>query len=286
MFLNLWVEWVKNLPPKPETTLTLIIAAARWALSLTLFSSILITLNYIIRRNFFPLASIICVIVLSLGFCYGIFAALNYWKPALPAQTAGVKLGDKGLILSNSLNRNVTSVILLEGTLNPLGPHVTAIPGQPLIFYDSVNTNSALGNIDRTFPPVPFSDDTPWFLKSLGIDIKLNADIFQQKFNEGILQYLIYIGSFIFILSALGYLFKFSVWPLANLFLATLAFRGILALGTFFNSSETQELITSFLNNRIPVTLALPLSFFGFGALVYIYLLLSFAARRKVTDDD
>jgi len=194
-------------------------------------------------------------------------------------------MGEKGLILSNSLNRNVTAIVLLEGTANPYGPRVTAIPGQPLTFYESTHPVGA-AETDFELPPIPFGDDTPWFLKSLDIDIRMNAEIFQQKYHEGLFSWLIYAGSFIFILCSLGFIIKFSAWPLANLFLAAIAFRGILALGTFLNTSEIQEVISSFLNNIMLTGYALPASFVGFGVLVYIYSILSFAAKRRKTNGD
>ena len=285
-YLSLKVDWEKTLPPKPETALTLIIASAHWALVLTLFSSILLTLNYVARREFFPLTSIITVMVLAIVFSLGIFHALNQMHslpPSRPAeQTTGAKSGEKGLILSNSVNRNVTAVILLDGTANPYGPRVTVIPGQPLAFYES--PPGSMTNFE--LPPIPFGGDTPWFLKSLYIDIRLNSEMLRQKHAESFVSYLIYAGSLIFLLCALGYVIKFSAWPLANLFLAALAFRGVLILGTFLNTPEIQEIIVSFLNNKTLISLALPLSFIGFSILIFIYSLLTFAAKRRKTDGD
>ena len=277
-FLSLRVEWAKSLPVKPETSLTLILAAAHWALSLTLFSSILISLNYTIRRSFPPLMAIVCVITLSFLICFGISAALEQWKAVPPTHQTGIPLGGRGLILSNTLNRNETAVILLNGTVEPRGPRVTAIPGQPLIHQRSTSANFDL-------PPVPFGDDTPWFLKSLSIDIRLNAEVFQQKLREGFFSYFLYVGSLIFLLCSLGYTIKFSVWPLANLFLCTIAFRGILGFNTFFNTPEMREIISSFLDNKLPTGLALPLLFIGFGILVNLYSLLIYASKRRYDDD-
>jgi hypothetical protein len=166
----------------------------------------------------------------------------------------------------------------MNGTTEPLGPRVTAIPGQPLTFHRSAGASFDL-------PPIPFNDDTPWFLKSLAIDIRLNAEVFRKKLSEGFFSYFIYAGSLIFLLCSLGYAVKFSVWPLANLFLTTLAFRGILAFNTFFNTPEMMEITSSFLGNKLPVTLALPLMFLGFGMLINVYSFLVFAAKRRYDDE-
>jgi len=276
-FLVLRVDWAKNLPPKPETSLTLIIAAAHWALSLALFSTILFSLSYAGRRGCFAPMTIITIMSLSLLFCTGISLVLENWKSVPPAQSAGISMGGKGLILSNSLNRNETAVVLLNGTAEPLGPRVTAIPGQPLLFHESIGASFEL-------PPVPFGDDTPWFLKSLSIDIRLNAEMFQKKLNEGFLSFFVYVGSLIFILCSLGYAIKLSIWPLANLFIGILAFRGILALNTFINTPEMQDITGSFLKGVIPAALALPVIFLGFGILLHLYSILVFISKRRYDD--
>jgi hypothetical protein len=277
--LSLRVEWASSLPPKPETSLTLLIAAAHWALSLALFLSILLSLSYATRRNSFAPSSILLVMTLSLFFCFVFSFALERWKSVPPAQSAGIQLGEKGLILSNSLNRNETAVVLLRGMAEPLGPRVTAIPGQPLFFYES-----ALVNFD--LPPVPFGDVTPWFLKSLYIDVRINAEMFQKKFLEGVIPFFLYTGSLIFLLCSLGFAVKFSAWPLANIFIGILAFRGVLAFQTFFYSPEMQDVLGSFFKNLLPVEMAVPLLFVGFGVLVHFYSFLVFVAKRRGRDDN
>ena len=278
------VEWAKILPPMPETALTLIIAAAHWALTLALFSSILIALNYAVRRNYFPVTAVVICMVLSFLICFGISAALEQWKAVPPSQTAGIKLGERGLMLSNSLNKNNTAVVLLNGSSEPLGPRVTSIPGQPLAYQRSISVNYS-DSSRPALPPVPFGDDTPMFLQNLSIDIRLHSVILQQKFKEGFISYLFYAGSLIFLLCSLGYAIKFSVWPLANLFLCTLAFSGILMFLSFFNSPEMRELTSSFLNNKLPVSLALPGIFLGFGLLIHLYSLLIYLSKRRRDDD-
>nr|AGS52371.1 hypothetical protein [uncultured bacterium contig00073] len=184
------------------------------------------------------------------------------------------------MILSNSLNRNETAVVLLKGTDDPVGPRVIAVPGQPLVFQETAASSSF------DLPPVPFGNDTPWFLNSLAIDIRLNAEMFQRKFNEGLIPYLIYVFPLIFLLCSLGNVIKFSVWPIANLFLGILAFYGVLSLETFLNMPEMQYIIDSYLNGMIPVTLAVPLIFLGFGILLNLYSVLAYVARRKDNDED
>ena len=277
-FLSLRVDWAKSLPAKPETTLTLILAAAHWALSLSLFASILTAMNYTVRRLVNPAIAAACVIVLSFIFSFGISLALQQWQAVPPAKVSGVNLGGRGLILSNASSRSETAIVLLNGTLEPLGPRITSLPGEPLTYQ-----RAAGGNFD--LPSVPFRNDTPWFLESIAKDIRLNAETFRNKFTEGFFSYLIYAGSLIFLLCSLGYASKFSVWPLANLFIATLAFRGILAFNTFFNTPEMQIITSAFLNNKLPVALALPLMFLGFGILLNVYSFLVFAAKRRSDDE-
>ena len=278
-FLSLRIEWIKILPPKPETLLTLLITASHWALSLSLFCSIIISLNYSVRKKNIAPISIIFVMSMSFLFCFGISTALEHWKFVPPAKSSpAISLGGKGVILSNTLNRNETAIVLLNGTVDPLGPRVISIPDQPL-------TYSRVGSPEVDLPHVPFGDDTPWFLRDIDIDVRLNAEMFQRKFSEGIYSYLLYVGSLIYLLCSLGYAIKFSVWPLANLFLTTLAFRGILALNTFFNTQEMQQVTASFLENRLPVVRALPYAFLAFGTLVNIFSFLIFVAKRRVDDD-
>jgi len=278
-YLSLWVEWARTLPQKPETYLTLIISAAHWALSLALYMSMLLALSYAARRRYFAPMTVICIFVLSMFFCFSFSLALDHWKYVPSAHSGVHQLGDRGLILSNSLDGNETAVILLKGMAEPLGPRVTAIPDRPLAFQEST-TNASLD-----LPPVPFGDDTPWFLQSLIIDIRLSEEQLQKRFSEGFASFFIYSGAMIFLLSSLGFAIKFSVWPLANLFLGMLAFRGILAVETFFNSAEMQELFSAFLKNMIPSSMAVPLLFFGFGLLIHVYSILVFIAKRRDDND-
>ena len=275
-FLSLRVEWAKILPTKPETTFTLMINAAYWALSLTVFSCILFSISYAIRKDFFASMAIVIIMGLTMLFTNGISLLLNNLKEAAanPVETESLTLGHKGLLLSNTMNREETVVVLLKGAEDPLGPRVVAIPGQPLIFQEEANTNFDL-------PAIPFGDDTPWFLKSLAIDLRLNAELFQLKLSEGFGSFFLYTGSLIFFLCTLAYAIKFSAWPLANLFIGILAFRGVLAMKTFLNSYEIQEIMNTFFKNILPASRAVPLIFLFLGVLLLLYSGLIYISKRR-----
>jgi len=278
-FLGLRVEWAKSLPPKPETTLTLLVAAAHWALSLTVHLTILLSLSYGARRKYFAPMVVISVTLLSLLFHFGVTTALYHLKNVPSAVTPVKQVGENGLILSNNLNRNETAVILLKGPAEPFGSRVIAIPDQPLHFNESTSNK----NLD--LPPIPFGDDTPWFLRSVSIDLRLSEAQVYRRFTEGLHSYFIYVCALIFLLSSLGFAIKFSVWPLADLFLGALAFRGVLAVETFLNTPEMQEIIGTFLGKKLPVSMAVPSAFFAFGLLINVYAILVYIIRRRNTDD-
>jgi len=195
-----------------------------------------------------------------------------------PAKIPVQPLGSPGLILSNNTRPTGTVLVLLEGSAKPGGNRVIATPGKPLL-YQAEFTGRDMSLISQ--PPAPFNDNCPWFLKSLAIDLRLNAENLRQRFGEGLLPFLAYTGALIFFLSSLMFLFKFSAWPLVNLFLGCLAFRGVLALETFFNSPEMQDVFDSFLQNRLPLSLAVPLIFSTVGLLIHLYSFLVFLTKRQ-----
>jgi hypothetical protein len=289
-FLALRVEWVRTIPQGPETALASLISAAYWALSLALYGSLLLSLSYAARQRVFAPVSALCLCALSLAAGFGVFTALEHWEQVPAAANTAQVLGGPGLILTNSLSGNETAVVLLKGPANPAGARVVAIPGR-ILFYQG--EASAWGNVLPSLPPVPFRNETPWFLRSLAIDIRLSAEQLGQRYRDGIVPFLIYAGALIFCLSSLRFLLKLSAWPLANLFLGCLGFRGILALETFFNSPDMQDVFDSFLQNRLagsfaaePLSLATPLIFAAFGLLAYVYSILVYLATRRGKDED
>jgi hypothetical protein len=216
--------------------------------------------------------------LMTFGFAYGIGELIDSWGNVPPAKIATKPLGGPGLMLTNDVRPSGTVLVLLEGSQKPGGKRVVATPGKPLLYQEKF-AGKDLSLI--SLPPAPFTDDTPWFLKSLAIDIRLSAEIIRQHFNEGIIPFLIYAGALIFLLSSLMFILKFSAWPLLNLFLGCLAFRGILALEIIFNTPEMQDTFGSFLQNRLPVSWAVPLLFCGVGLIAHLYTFLVHLTKRQ-----
>ena len=281
-YLAIRVEWTRTLPRQPEIMLTELIAAARWALSLSLYGSLLLSLSYAARQRVFAPAAAFFLVVLSLGCCFGVSMALERLEQMPPARGTAPVLGEPGLILTNAIRHSETAIVLLEGPAAPRGPRVAAIPGQPLSYQAEP---AGPNNTVLSLPPIPFRDETPWFLKSMAIDWRLSGEQLERRFAAGPLPFLIYAGALILLLSALGCVLKLSAWPLANLFLGCLAFRGILALEILLNSPEMQELFESFLENRLPLSLTVPLIFCAAGVLVYLYSILVYLAKRRGDED-
>jgi hypothetical protein len=287
-YLHLWIGEVRLLPARPQTALPEFIAAARWALSLTLYVSLLFGLSYTARLNAGLLGAgrhrlaapvaMLCLCILSLAFSTGVSLGLERLGDMVPASGLSRPLGGPGLILT----QGDTTIVTLRGPGEIRGPRVVSMPGRSLVYQEQ-----PLGpnNPTLSLPPVPFRDESPWFLQSLAIDFSLTGRQLESRLGRGLTAFLIYAGALIFLLVSLGFILKLSNWPLANLFLGCLAFRGILAAETFLNAPEIQDLFASFLENRLPLSYTVPLVFCLFGILINLYTFLVFLARRRSDEE-
>jgi hypothetical protein len=288
-FLHIRIDGVRLLPLQPRMMLTDGLSAARWALPLAVYTSLLSGLSYAARMGALrpdrrPLSAFsagACLFVLCLAFTTGLSLGMEWLGNMVPAQDTARPLGGPGLLLT----QGDTSVALLRGPEESRGPRVAAIPGRPLIYQEQpAGPNNAIPGL----PPVPFRMENPWFLQSMAIDFSLTGRQFESRLREGPLPFLIYAGALVFLLVSLGFILKLSNWPLANLFISCLAFRGILAAETFFNSREIQALFAEFLGNRFPLPLfwTVPLIFCFFGVLINIYTFLVFLAKRRIDEEE
>jgi hypothetical protein len=128
-------------------------------------------------------------------------------------------------------------------------------------------------------PPAAFRDETTPFLNSLVVDFSLSARQFEERRNAGFIPFLIYSFSLIFLLASLRFVLEMSRWPLANLFLGAVVFRGILSLETFLNAREIQAFFESFLGNRLEVSLITPAIFGALSLVILFYTALNRAAK-------
>lgn len=257
-----------------------VVGSAWNGLPAALYMSILLTLSFSARKNIPAFSTIFCLILLGCVFTMGVSLGIErtgalktIFRPVSPVKA------EPGLILSRAEN----VIVLLKETGDVRGPRVVSIPGQPL-FYQEVPIGP--NNTIIKLPAMAFGQDAPWFLRSIGIDISLSAEQIKTRLAENYLYFVVYTFSLILLLSSLRFLLELSMWPLANLFLGALVFRGILALETFLNTREINTLIDSFLNGRFPALLITPLALTAFGILIILYTLLVKIARPRRGEDD
>jgi hypothetical protein len=277
-YLHVWIDAARLIPAGTIEIFTSLISAGQWALPAAVYASVLLTLSYSARKALPIPQSILSVFVLSCVFAAGVFLGLFYVNSAvpLPGKTTPPTLGGPGIILT----QGETAVILLDGPSNPAGPRVIAIPGRSLIHQ---KTPVGPANSGFTLPFVPFRTDGPYFVTSLFIDFSLTAGQFRDRLSEGLIPFGMYLGSLCFLLSSLRFVMELTSWPLANVFLGALVFRGILTAGTFLDSREIQQFIVSFLKADIPETVITPVIFCGLAGLVILYTALVNLAREKRT---
>ena len=281
-FIDSWIDLARIIPvdarPGEE------IAAVVWkALPAAIYLSILISVSYSVRRKMPIFFAIFCTIILAFIFATGVSLGIGRvealktaFKPIFPIEA------QPGLIIS----QNENSIILLRESGDVRGSRLVSIPGRPFIYQEvPLGPNNTI----LSLPAISLGDDTPWFVRSIGIDFSLSAEELKSRFERNYLSFAAYAFSLILLLSSLRFLMELSQWPLANVFLGALVFRSILALETFLNSEEINALLGSFLGGKVPSSLITPLAFCAVSALALLYTLLSGIARAggsRIDDDD
>jgi hypothetical protein len=205
----------------------------------------------------------------------------------IPGESSSGKilsLGESGLIVSQS---EVTRILLHHP--NDIGPQVIAIPDDPLIYQEiPTSISHKEQEVPHVFglPSTPLRNDAFYFLSSLLWDFDFAAVQFDTRFKEGFMLFIMYIFSLIFLLSSLRFIMDISSWPLANLFLGLLAFRGVLALERFLNSPETLHFLTSSLGDQFPIIIISPLVFCILGISIILYTFFIHLRRDRRTDEN
>jgi hypothetical protein len=275
-FLYFRIDAIRFLPVQEEYLFPEIISAAQLALPMALYIALLLSLSYTARRNIPIFLSVISLVLLALGLTVGVSQGILHLKD-MPVSFSGrqpVPLGGPGLILS----QGDTNIILLEAPSNIRGARVVSLAGRPLAYQEVPlgPNNTILG-----LPPIPFRDGQAALTKSIVIDFSLTSRQFGERLNAGLIPFLIYSFSLILLLASLRFVMELSRWPLANLFLGAVTFRGVLALETFLNSREIQDFLASFLGPSWDASLITPLVFCALSLLVLLYTALSYAANGR-----
>jgi hypothetical protein len=275
-FLHTWIDAVEYVPVKSGILLREILESGSWALPFALYLTIVFSINQGRRHKVAWPLIFVSALVLAGVFTFGISKGLNsaVAMPAPPLKTNHITLGRQGLMLS----RPGTVITLLDRPSNVNGSRVVAIKDLKLI-YQRVPVG-ADGEI-ISLPPIPFRDTGDWLSTLILNDLSISGSFIAARFNEGIIPYLAWTLALITLLLSLGLVFELTYWPLANIFLGFLIFRGILAFEVFLNSEEIMGYLIEFARGAIPDTFITPAIFAAISALVLIYSFLIFLARVR-----
>ena len=279
MFFSSWMDLARVIPVEARGGGE--VAEAAWkAIPASLYFSMLLALSFTARRRVPVFAAVASLVILAFVFSVGISFGISrtgvvktIFKPVSPIRA------EPGLILSQGEN----SVILLHESTDISGPRLVSIPGRSLIYQEvPLGPNNSILPI----PAITFEDDTPWFIKSIGIDFSLSARELKSRFQANLLSFAFYAFSLILMLSSMRPIMELSQWPLANIFTGALVFRLILALETLLNSREINLFLASFVGKYVSSDFITPLVFCAAGTLVLLYTFLTRIARSSSQDEE
>jgi hypothetical protein len=278
-FLHIRIDVIRSMPPQNGHLGEELLAAFHWALPAALYFSLLFSLSYTVRRRIFAPAAMLCLFILGSAVCLGITIGTDSLSRLAKYPVPPKSLGNPGLILTQADN----AIVLIQDPGVPWGPRVASIPGRPLLYQELPRGPD---NKPISLPSVPFRTNTVWFLQSFVIDFSLASGELTKRLSqvsppEDLLSFPVYVCALVFLLVSLRFSLTLSNWPMANLFLGALVFRGILILEVFLGATETEEILNNLLGDLIPPRYTAPLAFVFLGFLVCLYTFLSFLARRK-----
>jgi hypothetical protein len=273
-FLHIRIDAIRFLPPQNGRIGQELIAAIRWGLPTSLYIALLFSLSYTVRRKIFAPAAMITLFIMGSAVCLGVSVGAEGFSRLAQYLAPAKSLGNPGLILTQADN----AMVLIQDPAEVWGSRVVSIPGRSLLYQE---TPRGPGNAPISLPPIPFRTGTAWVLQSFVIDFSLTSGQLGDRFDQGLLPFLAYVGALVFLLVSLRFVLGISNWPLANLFLGALVFRGILAMEGFLNTLEVQDVLNTFLGDVLLLSYFTPLIFVFLGFLVYLYTFLNYLARRK-----
>jgi hypothetical protein len=225
-----------------------------------LFLAFLFSLSYTCRKSLksLPACALLfaCAFVLSFGSTLGLRAVTRL--SANPArQGKAPAIASPGLILQAG---NVNTVLLGEPA-DPGAARVVALPGRGLLYETEPPAS------EQVFPPLPslpFSHDKPGFISNLNADLILDGG---RLGSLSLPALALYLAALCFLLASCRFVFHLAVWPLANLILGGILYRGILVMETWLDSAGIQQALAQFFHNLIPGLFLSPLVFTFLGVL-------------------
>jgi hypothetical protein len=270
-FLFVWIEAVRMIPAQAMEPVAALVAVFRAGLSTAIYCAVLLSLSYSARRAMPVAFSVFFVFLLTVGFSLALSLAL-YRSEAVESTVTAVHktLGETGLRMSSG---DLTIVIVGDPS-DAASPRVVAMPDRALIYQEAPR-------LPQSGPPAPFFSSNSWFMTSLGLDFAIVSEQLIARLNSGIFSFCVYLLSLALLLSSCRFVFDLSSWPMANLFLGVLIFRGVLAFQVFLDSEEIQNLISFFVGRLVPSGLISPTIYTGLAFLIILNTLLAGAARGR-----
>jgi hypothetical protein len=274
-YLFSWIEVIRAVPGRAFYPVGLLVTSFQMALSTALYCAVLLSLSYSVRRKMAAGMSIILLFLLASGLTFGFSLALRRVQAVESPAAASARptLGGPGLRLRSG---DVT-IIMTGDPSDESGPRVVAMPDRPLIFQENPAARGAVPGL----PSAPFYESRPAFMSELEIDFTLVSEQLYARLRMGVFQFCLYALSIILFLVSCRFVFELSSWPLANIFLGFLVFRGILAFQTFLDSEEIQRLILFFIGRLIPRSFISPFIYLALALLILLYTILTNAARGR-----
>jgi hypothetical protein len=266
--LKAWTELARTLQAGAPATVSEFIQAARAALVLTLYLTILLSLSYSSRRKCPAPLAILWITLLSALFTYGGSLLIDQVANLSPPPFARpVLVRTEGLVLL----QGDTTIVLLDVPSNERGPRIAVLPDRPMLYQE---TPPSPGGVPVELPKIPFRTESASSLSGVFYDVTQTAGELAERREQGLLPYAAYIVTLILLLASLRFIMDLGSWPLANLFMGALLFRGILAFQVFIDSAKTHTHIAAFLRPWVSDDLVTPVLLGGLALLILLYSLL------------
>jgi hypothetical protein len=262
-------------------------ASAVWSsLPPVIYLVILIGLSYSARRGIAIPRSFICVCLLSILWLtlFTLMFSSAQKVTDLLFNNTPLSLGDRGLIMEHEDN-----IIVLVGGLNePDRGQVIAKTGEPLRYELANNaiSSASLRNEAEAAPLIFFRRDSVQLLGSMQVAFERVSRQFNARLSESPLSFYVYAVSIIFCLCCLRFVFNLSTWPLANLFLGALLFRGVLEIGNLFELEFARSFLLRFWIDEIPVSMLEPVLFCALGLLFTLAAGIAFLIKKRRNIDE